>query len=135
MHTHVHPSHVYGMRVLQALPALGLEAPPASIDELFDSWDRDGGGSIDFKAIPQRARELPASRLPPPSLTFPARLLSPSLAFAGAPEDPQAAARQRPLPKGEGRREAGRALPGGGRQGGEQGDGAGPRGAKGGGRR
>ena len=63
MHTRVHPSHVYGMCILQALPALGLEAPPASIDELFDSWDRDGGGSIEFKAIPLRG----PSSCPPPA--------------------------------------------------------------------
>ena len=36
----------------KAMPALGLEDLSAKdIDELFNSWDADGGGSLDFKEL------------------------------------------------------------------------------------
>ena len=33
------------------MPALGLDVPKRDIDKLFDEWDSDGGGSIDFKEL------------------------------------------------------------------------------------
>jgi len=34
-----------------AAPLLGFEASKKDIDELFNSWDSDGGGSLDFKEL------------------------------------------------------------------------------------
>ena len=34
-----------------AIPLLGLDAPAAEVDALFDTWDPDGSGSIDFKEL------------------------------------------------------------------------------------
>ena len=36
------------------MPMLGFEATKKEIDDLFDSWDPDGGGTLDFKEL-QRA--------------------------------------------------------------------------------
>ena len=33
------------------MPALGVEIEAKDIDELFNSWDADGGGSLDFKEL------------------------------------------------------------------------------------
>jgi len=35
----------------KAMPALGVEIEAKDIDELFNSWDADGGGSLDFKEL------------------------------------------------------------------------------------
>ena len=35
----------------KAMPLLGFEASKKDIDELFNSWDSDGGGSLDFKEL------------------------------------------------------------------------------------
>ena len=35
----------------KAMPLLGFEASKKDIDELFDTWDSDGGGSLDFKEL------------------------------------------------------------------------------------
>ena len=33
------------------MPMLGLDVPRNVLDELFDSWDKDGGGSLDFREL------------------------------------------------------------------------------------
>lgn len=33
------------------MPALGLEVPKVAIDELFNSWDNDGGGSLGYNEL------------------------------------------------------------------------------------
>ena len=33
------------------MPALGLEIEAKEIDALFNEWDADGGGSLDFKEL------------------------------------------------------------------------------------
>ena len=33
------------------MPALGIEAPDAAVDALFDSFDPDGGGSIEYNEL------------------------------------------------------------------------------------
>ena len=38
----------------KAMPMLGFDAPKKDVDALFDSWDRDGGGSLELKEL-QRA--------------------------------------------------------------------------------
>ena len=34
-----------------AMPKLGFDLPTAAIDELFDSYDRDGSGAMDFAEL------------------------------------------------------------------------------------
>ena len=43
------------------MPALGLEVPKKAIDELFDEWDKDGGGALDFKELGKILRKSPAA--------------------------------------------------------------------------
>ena len=60
----------------QAVAALGFDAPQAAVDALFDSFDRDGGGSIEYKELhrvlrreaeaEQRLQTLQPSAAPPP---------------------------------------------------------------------
>ena len=45
-----------------AMPKLGLEVSKADIDELFDSWDADGGGSLTFKELQKILRAPPANK-------------------------------------------------------------------------
>ena len=35
----------------RAMPMLGMHAPDGATDEVFDSFDRDGGGTIDFREL------------------------------------------------------------------------------------
>ena len=42
---------------------LGLEVPKEAIDGLFDEWDADGGGSLEFKEL---SKILSSARSPPP---------------------------------------------------------------------
>ena len=49
----------------KAMPALGLEVPAKDIDTLFDSWDKDGGGSLNFKEL-QKILRAPAKNTPSP---------------------------------------------------------------------
>ena len=35
----------------KAVPALGLEVPTFDVDELFNTWDKDGGGSLAYKEL------------------------------------------------------------------------------------
>ena len=35
----------------KAMPMLGFEATKKDINELFDSWDKDGGGSLAYKEL------------------------------------------------------------------------------------
>ena len=50
------------------MPALGLEVSKASIDELFDQWDRDGGGEMNLKELTKilRAKSDPSRGAPSP---------------------------------------------------------------------
>ena len=54
------------------MPALGLEVPKADIDELFNSWDKDGGGSLAYKEL-KKILATPhtglGSGVSPPSMT------------------------------------------------------------------
>ena len=34
-----------------AVPALGLEVPKKDINDLFDSWDKDGGGALGLREL------------------------------------------------------------------------------------
>ena len=43
------------------MPLLGFEATKKDIDELFDTWDSDGGGSLDFKEL-RRILSAPAKK-------------------------------------------------------------------------
>ena len=45
----------------KAMPLLGFEASKKDIDELFNSWDSDGGGSLDFKEL-RRILSAPAKK-------------------------------------------------------------------------
>ena len=47
------------MRQSGEAPLLGFEASKKDIDELFDTWDSDGGGSLDFKEL-RRILSAPA---------------------------------------------------------------------------
>ena len=46
----------------RAMPALGLEVPERDIDSLFDEWDKDGGGSLDFKELQKILRAPPPAK-------------------------------------------------------------------------
>ena len=51
----------------QAMPMLGLDVSAGEIDKLFDRWDKDGGGSLDFKELqkvlrPPEAKAATAAR-------------------------------------------------------------------------
>ena len=35
---------------------MGLDVPPKDVDALFDSWDPDGSGSLDFKELQKGLR-------------------------------------------------------------------------------
>ncbi len=35
----------------QSMKKLGLDLPDKEVDALFDSWDPDGGGTLDFKEL------------------------------------------------------------------------------------
>ena len=39
------------------MPMLGLDVPRKVLDELFDSWDPDGSGSIEMNELMQALRE------------------------------------------------------------------------------
>ena len=43
------------------MPLLGFDASKKDIDELFNSWDKDGGGSLDFKELQKILRPPAAS--------------------------------------------------------------------------
>jgi len=45
----------------KAMPMLGLDYPMTAMDALFDSFDKDGGGTIDFKEIQKMMRRPPGS--------------------------------------------------------------------------
>ena len=40
---------------------LGLDVAVAEVDTLFDEWDRDGGGVLDFKELDKILRQKPAA--------------------------------------------------------------------------
>ena len=44
----------------EAMPKLGLEVSKKAIDELFDQWDSDGGGSLEFKELQRILRSVPS---------------------------------------------------------------------------
>ena len=39
---------------------MGLELPQKDVDELFNSWDPTGGGTLDFKELQKVLRPKPA---------------------------------------------------------------------------
>ena len=45
----------------KAMPMLGLDVPRVAVDALFDSFDKDGGGSIDYKEMSKMLRAPSAS--------------------------------------------------------------------------
>jgi len=45
----------------EAMTGLGLEVPAKDVDSLFDSWDSDGGGSLDFKELQKILKSKPAT--------------------------------------------------------------------------
>lgn len=64
-HTHSLPPHrwdedgdglVSKPEFRRALPMLGLHATAEAIDGLFDTFDRDGGGQIDFRELNRHLR-------------------------------------------------------------------------------
>ena len=68
----------------RAIPALGIEAPDAAVDALFDSFDPDGSGSIEYAEFNKLLRK-PAKEEPPEPL-WKGPLLGPrSLIFVFAP--------------------------------------------------
>ena len=46
----------------KAMTALGLSAPRKDVDGLFDTFDPDGGGSIDYKELLTLTRTLTLTR-------------------------------------------------------------------------
>ena len=46
----------------------GLELEAKDIDELFNQWDGDGGGTLDFKELQKVLRPPPGAARPPPTL-------------------------------------------------------------------
>ena len=46
------------------MPAIGLDVSVQEVDALFDSWDQDGGGVLNFKELSKVLRSTP----PPPAI-------------------------------------------------------------------
>ena len=43
-----------------AVAALGYEAPRAEVDALYDAFDKDGSGEIEFKELNKELRQMVA---------------------------------------------------------------------------
>ena len=46
----------------KAMPALGLDVPKADVDELFNLWDNDGGGSLAYKELKTLLSKTPKKK-------------------------------------------------------------------------
>ena len=56
----------------KAMPALGLDVPKETIDELFSSWDKDGGGELGYaelRRILSEPRRQKTAEKPPASVS------------------------------------------------------------------
>jgi len=51
----------------KAMPKLGLDVDKEVTNALFDSWDADGGGTIDFKELQKQLRVRSSTTTPAPS--------------------------------------------------------------------
>ena len=54
--------------IFTAFDHTGFDASKKDIDALFDSWDPDGGGTLDFKELQKVLRPPPGAARPPPTL-------------------------------------------------------------------
>jgi hypothetical protein len=46
----------------KAMPAIGLDVSFQEVDALFDSWDRDAGGALNFKELSKVLKRPPSPR-------------------------------------------------------------------------
>ena len=69
------------------MPMLGLDVPRKVLDELFDSWDPDGSGSLSPEELEPGAPRPPRDLAPVPAAlaSAPAALASKPAALASAP--------------------------------------------------